>query len=57
MASRTRARVPSLTFGLPLSTRDTVPNPTPACAATSAIVGIELPPEAFDLRPWKRFLA
>ena len=56
MASRTRARVPSLTLGLPLSTRETVPSPTPAWAATSAIVGIELPPESFDLRPWKRFL-
>ena len=39
---------PSLTFGLPLSTRETVPSPTPACAATSAIVGIELPPESCD---------
>ena len=41
---------PSLTLGLPLSTRETVPSPTPACAATSAIVGIELPPELLDRR-------
>src|SRR5918994_1312714 len=38
MAASTRARVRSLTRGLSLSTRDTVPAPTPACAATSAMV-------------------
>src|ERR671910_3640358 len=38
MAASTRARVGSLTRGLSLSTRDTVPAPTPACAATSAMV-------------------
>src|SRR5688572_19494504 len=43
MAASTRARVESLTRGLSLRTRETVPAPTPACAATSAIVTTGLP--------------
>src|SRR6266542_1038843 len=39
MTSRTFSRVDSRTFTPPLSTRETVPTPTPAAAATSAIVG------------------
>src|SRR5260370_36539789 len=39
MTSRTWRRVDSLTFRRPLTTRETVPMPTPAAAATSAIVG------------------
>src|SRR3954465_3443709 len=38
MESSPRRRVASLTAGEPLSTRDTVPTPTPACCATFAIV-------------------
>src|ERR1044072_3011356 len=38
MASSTRRRVSSLTDGEPFNTRDTVPTPTPASAATAAIV-------------------
>src|SRR5437868_12426505 len=44
MAARTRARVGSLTLGLLFRTRETVPSPTPACAATSLIVAIAPPP-------------
>ena len=40
LMDRHGVRVLSLTFGLPLSTRETVPIPTPACLATSAIVVI-----------------
>src|SRR4051794_6285083 len=51
MAARTLDRVGALTWGLLLSTRDTVPAPTPALLATSAIVTI-----APRSRPsWKRF--
>jgi len=39
IASCTRARVASRTLGALLSTRETVPNPTPAFLATSLIVG------------------
>src|SRR5260370_23128820 len=39
MTARTFRRVDSGTFRPPLTTRDTVPIPTPAAAATSAIVG------------------
>src|SRR5487761_908022 len=39
MTSRTFLRVDSRTFRPPLTTRETVPMPTPAAAATSAIVG------------------
>jgi len=38
MASKTRRRVGSLTWGLLLITRETVPNPTPATLATSRMV-------------------
>ena len=55
MACSTRARVASLTLGLPLRTRDTVPRPTPACAATSAIVGMALPPKHGHPEAWNRF--
>src|SRR5215207_9704938 len=52
MAASTRARVRSLTRGLSLSTRDTVPAPTPACAATSAMVTTT---PLFRVSPWNRF--
>src|ERR687897_283082 len=52
MAASTRARVRSLTRGLSLSTRDTVPAPTPACAATSAMVTTT---PLFRASPWNRF--
>src|ERR671910_225976 len=52
MAASTRARVGSLTRGLSLSTRDTVPAPTPACAATSAMVTTTPLSRA---SPWNRF--
>src|SRR5258706_8878321 len=39
MARSTASRAPSLTWGDPLTTRDAVPRPTPARAATSSRVG------------------
>src|ERR671916_2039543 len=51
MASSTRRRVSSLTDGEPFRTRETVPTPTPASAATRAIVV----PLTLSLPPWKRF--
>src|SRR5262245_1840823 len=39
MACSTAALAVGLTCGEPLTTRDTVPRPTPACAATSSSVG------------------
>src|SRR4051794_20810791 len=53
MASRTRRRVRSLTAGDPLSTLDTVPTPTPASVATSAMVA-RLIPSSLPAS-WKRF--
>ena len=44
----TRLRVAWLTSGLPLSTRDTVPKPTPAFLATSRIVA------GVIIEDWKR---
>src|SRR4029453_5397789 len=58
MAASTRARVPALTRGLSLSTRETVPAPTPARAATSAIVTtVPLPSHRrWSVEPvWNRF--
>src|SRR5579875_17450 len=57
MASSTRLRVLSRTCGLPLRTRETVPTPTPARAATSAmrtllVLAITSPRAAL---PWMRF--
>src|SRR4051794_39631322 len=40
MARCTRASASSLTDGLPLRTRETVPTPTPARRATSRMVGV-----------------
>ena len=40
MAARTLALVFPLTFGWPLSTRETVWWETPACRATSAMTGL-----------------
>src|SRR5436309_1227173 len=40
MAACTRVRVVGATWGSALSTRETVPMPTPAACATSRIVGI-----------------
>src|SRR6266576_5566908 len=40
MAARTLALVSGLTFGWPLSTRETVWWDTPACRATSAMTGL-----------------
>ena len=45
-AASTAARVASLTRGEPLITRETVPRPTPARAATSSRVGRPPPPPA-----------
>ena len=53
MASRTRRRVRSLTAGDPLRTRETVPTPTPASAATSAMVAPRI--SLLLNASWKRF--
>ena len=49
-------RVEPLTASESLSTRETVPTPTPASAATLAIVlTATLAPSSALLAPWKRF--
>src|SRR3990172_6709277 len=55
MTSSTRRRVASATNGLSLSTRETVPTPTPARVATSKMVATEDPPPQGYQRHWKGF--
>src|SRR3972149_10990475 len=55
MTSSTRRRVASATNGLSLSTRETVPTPTPARVATSKMVATEDPPPQAYQRHWKGF--